>query len=65
MTRTDHRIIFTALGFLAVIMRNDLPQDKRALRAASIADLIEAFCLVEIPDAFSSEQGIQKAGETK
>jgi hypothetical protein len=34
MTRTDHKILFTALGFLAVILDN-APRDKQALRATS------------------------------
>jgi hypothetical protein len=54
MTRTDHKIIFTALGFLAVILDN-VPCDKQALRATTIAQLIEAFCAASVPDAFMSE----------
>ncbi|MDR3560881.1 MAG: hypothetical protein P4N59_05510 [Negativicutes bacterium] len=55
MMRQDYQIIFTALGFLAVILRDDVPQDKQALRATSIARLIESFCVTEVPDAFSEE----------
>ena len=51
MTRTDHQILFTALGFLAVIL-SDVPQDKRALRATAIAGLIESFCRSAVPEAF-------------
>jgi hypothetical protein len=51
MTRTDHKAIFTALGFLAVIL-HDVPQDKQALRATAIAGLIESFCMATVPEAF-------------
>jgi hypothetical protein len=54
MTRIDHKIIFTALGFLAVILDN-VPHDKQALRATTLAKLIEAFCVASLPDAFVSE----------
>jgi hypothetical protein len=53
MTRTDHKVIFTALGFLAVIL-NDVPRDKQALRASAIASLIEGFCKATIPEAFDA-----------
>jgi len=55
MIRKDHRIIFTALGFLAVILREDVPQDKQAMRATSIARLIESFCITSVPDVFAGE----------
>jgi len=51
MTPNDLRIHATALGFLAVLMR-DLPRDKQAQRAVSIARLIEAFCHETVPEAF-------------
>ena len=54
MTRTDHKIIFTALGFLAVILDN-VPRDKQALRATTLAKLIESFCATSLPDAFMGE----------
>ena len=54
MTRTDYKVIFTALGFLAVIQDN-VPRDRQALRATTIARLIEAFCAASVPDAFVSE----------
>jgi len=54
MKRLDHRIIFTALGFMAVVL-SDLPQDKQALRATSIARLIESFCMTSLPEAFAGE----------
>lgn len=54
MTRTDHKIIFTALGFLAVIL-NDAPKDKQALRATAIAGLIESFCMAAVPEAFGND----------
>jgi hypothetical protein len=54
MTRTDYKVIFTALGFLAVILDN-VPRDKQALRATTLAQLIEAFCATSLPEAFTSE----------
>lgn len=43
MTRDDHKILFKALGFLAVIVR-DVPADKQAARAQALATLMENFC---------------------
>jgi hypothetical protein len=54
MRRTDHKIIFTALGFLAVILDN-APRDRQAMRAMTVAQLIEEFCASSVPDAFTSE----------
>jgi hypothetical protein len=54
MTRMDHKIIFTALGFLAVILDN-VPRDKQALRATTLAGLIESFCITSLPDVFMDE----------
>ena len=50
----DHRVLFTALGFLAVVL-NDVPQDKQALRARALAKLIEEFCAGELPEYFYGE----------
>jgi hypothetical protein len=60
MTRTDYKVIFTALGFLAVIL-DDVPRDRQALRATTLAQLIEAFCASAMPDAFSNaaSDGVQ------
>ena len=56
MTRADHKIIFMALGFLAVILR-DVPRDRQAMRAAAIAKLIENFCM----DAVAADLSLQPA----
>ncbi|MDD3287582.1 MAG: hypothetical protein PHX43_01060 [Alphaproteobacteria bacterium] len=45
MTRTDQQLIFTALGFMAVLMRGEIDQNDSAKRARGIAWLIEEFCL--------------------
>ncbi len=58
MTANDHKILFTALGFLAVILR-DVPQDKQAMRATAIAGLIESFCISAVPEAFGDEPAPQ------
>jgi hypothetical protein len=55
MTRADHKTIFTALGFLAVVM-NDVPPDNQAMRATAIAKLIESFCKVSVPEAFEGAE---------
>jgi len=49
MTRDDLRILSTALGFMAVILK-DVPNNKQTPRAVSIARLIESFCMVAAPD---------------
>ncbi len=59
MTRTDHQIIFTALGFLAVILREDVPRDKQALRATTIAGLIESFCQSSLPEVFIADGSVK------
>lgn len=51
MTRTDYKVIFTALSFLAVTL-DDVPRDRRALRANALAQLMEAFCATAVPEAF-------------
>ena len=56
MTQTDYKVVFTALGFLAVILRA-APQDGRARRAAALADLIESFCKNAMPEAFARQTG--------
>jgi len=50
MTRTDQKVIFTALGFLAVVLDN-VPRESQALRATTLAQLIEAFCATAVPEA--------------
>lgn len=56
MTRNDYRVICTALGFFSVITRGDIARDKQAMRAVSIARLIESFCQTEVPEAFAECQ---------
>jgi hypothetical protein len=54
MTPADQRVLFTALGFLAVIL-SDVPEEKQALRATAIARLIESFCMSAAPEAFGDK----------
>ncbi|MGB9154140.1 MAG: hypothetical protein WCD70_13760 [Alphaproteobacteria bacterium] len=54
MTRDDLRILCTALGFTAVIMKD--VADNQVLRATSIAKLIEDFCITVVPEAFTAER---------
>ena len=54
MTAADQRVLFTALGFLAVIL-SDVPKEKQALRATAIARLIKSFCMAAVPEAFGHD----------
>jgi hypothetical protein len=60
MTANDHKILFTALGFLAVILR-DVPREKQALRATAIAGLIESFCMSVVPEAFGGQDAADES----
>lgn len=63
MTPTDLRLLCTALGFSAVIMRDrktDGGDDAR--RAVSLANLIEEFCRVSVPDAFMKDNENSQVG---
>jgi len=55
MSPADRQLLFTALGFMAVIIREDVPHDRQAMRAMAIADLIEAFCRSALPEQFIEE----------
>jgi len=50
------RVHCTALGFLAVILK-DVEIDKQALRAKTIGRLIESFCAVTVPEALNLSEG--------
>jgi len=52
MTRTDSKILFTALGFLAVVVMGESAKKDGAKRAMALAGLIEAFCHTAHPDLF-------------
>ena len=43
----DQKILFTALGFTAVIL-SGAPKDKQAQRALAMARLIEDFCMAAV-----------------
>lgn len=53
MTRDDLRILCTALGFTAVVIK-DTDADQQAKRAEAMAQLIESFCAVSVPDAMDN-----------
>lgn len=55
MTRSDFQILFTALGFLAVVMKGKKAQKDGAKQARELAKLIEAFCRTSRPDLFGNE----------
>jgi len=54
MTQTDYKVLFTALGFIAVTMQGDAGQDGAA-KARAFAGLIEGFCRAELPEACAHE----------
>ena len=57
MTRTDLRVMCTALGFMAVTLKGEkLPKNDAALRATVFARLIEEFCLTSVPEAITDEE---------
>lgn len=50
MTRTDRKILFTALAFFALITRGKNAGDRRkAARVLKLAGLVEAFCMEHVP----------------
>jgi hypothetical protein len=52
MKPADLRLLCTALGFTAVVMRGEkLPKKEGALRATVFANLIEEFCRASVPEA--------------
>jgi hypothetical protein len=52
MTRPDFKILFTALGFLAVVVKGEYIKKDGAKNATALADLIEAFCQTAHSDLF-------------
>ena len=50
-THNDQKVLFTALGFLAVVLKGE-PVADQAERALAIAGLIESFCRLHVPEAF-------------
>ena len=51
MTRTDQKILFTALAFLAVLMKGeDTERKDEAQKVVTLAEYIEAFCVERIGD---------------
>jgi hypothetical protein len=56
MTRTDLRVMCTALGFMAVALKGEkLPKADMALRANAFARLIKQFCLTSVPEAITEK----------
>jgi len=58
MTRDDFRILFTSLGFLAVVMKGKKSKDNNAKQARAMASLIEAFCKASHPDLFMDDSDV-------
>jgi hypothetical protein len=55
MTRSDFQILFTALGFLAVVMKGDSSKKDGAKQAKAMATMIEVFCRTTHPDLFKDK----------
>jgi hypothetical protein len=50
MTRTDRKILFTALAFFALIIQGKNAGDRhKAARVLKLASLVEAFCMEHVP----------------
>ena len=64
MSRSDHQVLFTALGFTAVIIQGEAGKTKGARRAIELAKLIEEFCALNLPSISSvnttSEAGVDE-----
>jgi hypothetical protein len=56
MTRADHQVLFTALGFTAVVMQGTAGPEG-AIRARKLARLIEEFCRAALPEACAPASG--------
>lgn len=52
MTQTDYKVLFTALGFVAVVLGDEGVPENQAQRAKRFAQLIEFFCRQTVPEAF-------------
>ncbi len=61
MTRTDRKIVFTALAFFAVVAKGkDISSTKNAERIRELAGLVESFCeenVINVSASVSDEPG--------
>jgi hypothetical protein len=56
-TPTNLRVLYTALGFTAVVMQGGtLPKKEGARRATQFAGLIEEFCRASVPEAYEAAE---------
>lgn len=63
MTPADLRLLCTALGFTAVVMRGEkLPKKDGALHATGFANLIEEFCRASVPEGLDRTASVDRAG---
>ena len=64
MSHFNNRILFTALGFTAVIIQGEAGKTNGAHRAIELAKLIEEFCTLNLPSIPSvslvSETGVDE-----
>jgi hypothetical protein len=63
MTREDLRLFCTALGFTAVVLQ-DVENNEQAERATALAHLIEAFCLMAVPEISETALPYSSVAET-
>ncbi len=56
MAYKDRQVLFTALGFLAIIMSGKSEKKDAAIRAQIMAGYIESFCREKVPEAFPAMQ---------
>jgi len=54
MNRKDLRILCTALGFTAIVLKEGSSKDMAA-RATALARQMESFCIYSVPDAIDQD----------
>jgi hypothetical protein len=60
MTRTDFKVLFTALGFAAVVVHGKgKSSTDNHTRALSLSIFIEEFCRAHVPEAFGEDAATQ------
>lgn len=57
MASPDLRTLCTALGFTAVVMKDNVPRENQASRAMVLAKMIEDFCVMAATNVFGVSQG--------
>ena len=64
ITEIDRKIMFTALGFIAVVMSDSAKEDRGAT-SRTMAALIEKHCRQTVPEAFAENEACEDSGYTR